>query len=73
LSESLNAIGKDPTRVIEKANLLETRDALVTATNEVRQLGIFGSPSFVAKGEVFWGDDRLEDAIQWLRHGTLAG
>jgi hypothetical protein len=22
-------------------------------------------------GEVFWGDDRLDDAISWLRHGRL--
>ena len=25
----------------------------------------FGSPTFVTHGEVFWGDDRLEDAITW--------
>ncbi|MET0365519.1 MAG: DsbA family protein, partial [Sphingobium sp.] len=27
--------------------------------------GVFGAPSFVAKGELFWGDDRLEDALDW--------
>ena len=30
-------------------------------------LGIFGSPSFVANGELFWGDDRLEAALDWAR------
>ncbi|MDP1532812.1 MAG: 2-hydroxychromene-2-carboxylate isomerase, partial [Rubrivivax sp.] len=28
-------------------------------------LGVFGSPTFVVAGEIFWGDDRLEDAIRW--------
>lgn len=27
--------------------------------------GIFGSPSFVVDGEMFWGDDRLEEAMAW--------
>jgi hypothetical protein len=26
----------------------------------------------IARGELFWGDDRLEDAIRWSKHGTLA-
>jgi 2-hydroxychromene-2-carboxylate isomerase len=24
-------------------------------------------PTFSVGGEIFWGDDRLEDAIQWRR------
>jgi 2-hydroxychromene-2-carboxylate isomerase len=36
-------------------------------TDAARRLGIFGSPSFVAEGEVFWGDDRLEEALDWAR------
>ena len=32
-------------------------------TKEARQFGIFGVPSFSINGEIFWGDDRLEDAI----------
>ena len=37
----------------------------------VEGLGIFGSPTFAVGGELFWGDDRLDDAICWLRHGRL--
>ncbi|TDH60704.1 2-hydroxychromene-2-carboxylate isomerase [Dankookia rubra] len=40
-------------------------------TGEARRLGLFGSPSFVVGGEVFWGDDHLEDAIRWARQGRL--
>jgi 2-hydroxychromene-2-carboxylate isomerase len=27
--------------------------------------GIFGAPAFITRGELFWGDDRLEDALEW--------
>ncbi|MBT4395788.1 MAG: 2-hydroxychromene-2-carboxylate isomerase, partial [Acidiferrobacteraceae bacterium] len=33
-----------------------------------QRAGIFGSPSFIVDGEVFWGDDRLEDAITWAKN-----
>ena len=32
-----------------------------------RRLGIFGAPTFAVGGEIFWGDDRLDDAIEWAR------
>jgi len=34
-------------------------------TDAARALGIFGSPTFVTGKEIFWGDDRFEDAIRW--------
>jgi 2-hydroxychromene-2-carboxylate isomerase len=30
-------------------------------------LGIFGSPTFAIGTEIFWGDDRLENALEWCR------
>jgi 2-hydroxychromene-2-carboxylate isomerase len=36
-------------------------------TDVARALGIFGSPTFVCGTELFWGDDRLEEAIDWCR------
>ena len=71
LSESLREIGEDPRRVIPLAESEETGRAYRAATDEARRLGIFGAPSFVARGEVFWGDDRLEDAVSWHQRGTL--
>ena len=71
LSDSLREIGEDPRRVIPLAESGDIARAYDTATDEARQLGIFGAPSFVARGEVFWGDDRLEDAVTWYQRGTL--
>lgn len=44
----------------------EVRDALAESTNEGLARGIFGAPSFVGGGEIFWGKDRMdfiEDAL----------
>ena len=38
---------------------------------DARGLGIFGSPTFAVDGELFWGDDRLDDAIAWRQRGRL--
>lgn len=43
----------------------------LAATEEAKALGVFGSPSFVVNGEVFWGDDRIDDAIRWIRSGRV--
>jgi 2-hydroxychromene-2-carboxylate isomerase len=71
LSESLREIGEDPARVIALARSDEIGRAYQATTDQARRLGIFGAPSFVARGEVFWGDDRLADAVTWHQHGTL--
>jgi 2-hydroxychromene-2-carboxylate isomerase len=26
---------------------------------------VFGAPTFFARGQMFWGNDRLEDALQF--------
>jgi len=47
----------------------DVKEKLRKRTEEAMRLGIFGAPSFVSRGEVFWGNDRLEDAIAWhLQH-----
>jgi 2-hydroxychromene-2-carboxylate isomerase len=68
LSRSIEECGQGPARVIELANEPKAIDGLEAATNEARGLGIFGSPSFEVNGELFWGDDRLDDAIAWARN-----
>ena len=38
-----------------------------SGTSVAREMGIFGSPTFVSGEEIFWGDDRLEDALEWCK------
>jgi len=40
----------------------DNKQALRLQTEKAKALGIFGSPTFVVADELFWGDDRLEDA-----------
>jgi 2-hydroxychromene-2-carboxylate isomerase len=71
VSESLRDIGQDPERVLALANTETTKAALAAETDAARDLGIFGSPTFVVGRELFWGDDRLDDAISWCRSGRV--
>ncbi|SOE14041.1 2-hydroxychromene-2-carboxylate isomerase [Hoeflea halophila] len=66
LSATLEHLGKDLTRTLEKANSTQTEAAYKAATQAARDRGIFGAPSFCIDTELFWGDDRLEDALAWL-------
>jgi len=72
LSASLKECGQEPTRVLSRAEKGDIGDAYEAATAEARELGIFGSPTFVVGNELFWGDDRLDDAMAWFRSRTLA-
>jgi len=71
VSESLRDIGQDPERVLRLANTEATKAALAAETDAARDLGIFGSPTFVVDRDLFWGDDRLNDAISWCRSGRV--
>jgi hypothetical protein len=35
-------------------------------------LGIFGAPTFIVDGELFWGNDRLEAALDWAMRTPAA-
>jgi 2-hydroxychromene-2-carboxylate isomerase len=70
LSDALREIGQPPDAVIPRAASAETKAELTSETNAARALGIFGSPTFVVGDEIFWGDDRLEDAVRWHRKSS---
>lgn len=60
----LESAGADPS-LLASADSAEAKAALRAATDEAISLGIFGAPSLVAGGELFWGNDRLEAALDW--------
>jgi 2-hydroxychromene-2-carboxylate isomerase len=53
------------TQWIERAADDESKRRLRQATDQAVDLGIFGAPSFLVGEELFWGDDRLEDALSF--------
>jgi 2-hydroxychromene-2-carboxylate isomerase len=62
----LDSLGQ-PTSVLEVAELPEAKAKLRAQTEQAAALGIFGAPTFVVDGEIFWGNDRLETAVAWAR------
>jgi 2-hydroxychromene-2-carboxylate isomerase len=70
VAEVLASLGVDPTPWIAQARSDDGKDALRNQGEEAVKLGIFGAPTFFAGNEMFWGNDRLEDALEFARTGT---
>src|SRR5262245_44612756 len=63
LADILKRLGLDAEALIARSETPENKQRLRQQTEEAQELGIFGAPSFLASGELFWGDDRLEQAL----------
>jgi 2-hydroxychromene-2-carboxylate isomerase len=71
LRAALAECGQDFDRVVAWAASDVAQRDLDAETEEARRIGLFGAPSFVVEREIFWGDDRLGDAINWLKDGSV--
>jgi 2-hydroxychromene-2-carboxylate isomerase len=67
VSDVLAGLGVPAADVLARAQSPESKDRLRAQTEEAVRLGIFGAPTFIVGEELFWGNDRLEDAIAWRR------
>jgi 2-hydroxychromene-2-carboxylate isomerase len=67
IAEIVRALGHDGAAALARAQSDEIKGTLRANTEEAQRLGIFGAPSFVAGGELFWGNDRLEQALDFAR------
>ena len=66
LGDCLTAIGLDADVLLARVEDPGIKERLLTQTGDAQALGLFGAPTFVTEdGEMFWGDDRLEQAIAW--------
>lgn len=65
----LGSLGRDADACLARAAAAPTQQEYLACTERARRLGLFGSPTFVVGDEIFWGDDRLEDALAWARSG----
>lgn len=58
-------LGLDAKALLAKAQSIEVKIGLRAAVAEAEAAGVFGAPSFVTgDGELYWGNDRLEDAVE---------
>jgi 2-hydroxychromene-2-carboxylate isomerase len=65
IADLLHELGLPADQLIEQALSDSNKLALRAQTEEAQRRGIFGAPTFFAHGEMFWGNDRLEDALQF--------
>ena len=72
IRELLAGLSLAPEPILARARSPEIKDRLRATTEEAQQLGIFGAPNFVVNGELFWGNDRLEQALHFAHrvHST---
>ena len=65
ISEVCDELNLNKDEIVASAKDKEIEKKYFSNTDTARNHRIFGSPSFIYKNEVFWGDDRMEDAIKW--------
>ena len=53
-----------PRALLKAVETRVVKDALREATDRAGELGVEGVPAVVVDDEVFWGDDRLEEAVE---------
>jgi len=72
LASLLTACGVDPTPTLERAESDANKAALKAECARAAEIGIVGAPSIVtADGEVFWGNDRLEQGLDWAARARV--
>lgn len=64
MTQVLTSLGLDAADVINKAQSDDNKLRLRHQTEDAKALGIFGAPAFMVGDQMYWGNDRLDDAIQ---------
>jgi 2-hydroxychromene-2-carboxylate isomerase len=69
LDAILEELGLDGAAVRQQAESPTQPSALRRSTEEAIRLHVFGAPTFMVGDEMFWGNDRLEQALDWATRG----
>jgi 2-hydroxychromene-2-carboxylate isomerase len=64
----LDSMGLDGADILRRAVSHDNKQRLRERTAQAQAKGIFGAPTFFVGDEMFWGNDRLSDAVARLRH-----
>ena len=59
----LSSLHQSADQIISRASAEKNKLLLRDSTEEAGRRGVFGAPTFIVGEELFWGDDRLEDAL----------
>ncbi len=67
--EVARSVGIDAAELTAGVQQTEVKERLKTDVDQAIAAGIFGAPTIVVDGEVFWGNDRLPQIERWLADG----
>ena len=73
VAEVLETLDLPASLIIDEALSEANKAALRTQTEAAKVRGIFGAPTYFVGTEMFWGNDRLEDALSHAIHEGRAG
>jgi 2-hydroxychromene-2-carboxylate isomerase len=65
LARLLGNLGLEAEAVMARAQTQPIKDRLRTNTEAAIAAGVYGAPAFTVGDELFWGNDRLENALAW--------
>jgi len=63
IEKILKNLNVNPKTFLLRSASSSIKDSLRKRTNEAYEKGIFGAPSFVSNNKIFWGQDRIEFAL----------
>ncbi|MBM4218219.1 MAG: 2-hydroxychromene-2-carboxylate isomerase [Gammaproteobacteria bacterium] len=66
LAEIAGRCGADAVAFAEGIQLPAIKTQLIELTTEASQRGVFGAPTLICDGEMFWGADRIDQMDRWL-------
>jgi len=64
LAQILSAVGINKKKFFEDIQNIRIKDKLKKLTNDAFEKDIFGAPTFVVNNKIFWGQDRLDYALE---------
>ena len=70
LARILAELGLPAAAILDQAQAEPTKTLLREQTEQARVRGIFGAPTFFVGTEMFWGNDRLDDALLFAAEDT---
>lgn len=71
VSEALSELGLPVEKLLREANDDATKQRLRDRTQQAMERSIFGAPTFLVRGAMYWGNDRLNEALAYAASMAL--
>ena len=65
IASILDSLGLDGAALVSQTSDPAVKGRLRAQTERAWEAGVFGAPTFIVNGEIFWGNDRMEEAFEW--------